>query len=236
MNTTEMIMLFVAAFSPPVVYAIWIRNTEYHHREKWRVIGFCFIWGATLAVFAALILEVILGISLTVSFTTGDSMSLLTVIVIAPFAEELAKPMALRTKTVRKELNEFEDGLIYGAVAGLGFSATENLFYGWSFLSEGLIVFMVFMILRSIGGCLLHASATALTGYGYGKSILKHTSWLRVIPYFMLAIFVHGLYNFLVSWDKLGIISGLGAAFLVVFVVIRLIRWKIRMLDANPVR
>ena len=76
----------------------------------------------------------------------------------------------------KKEITELEDGLIYGAVAGLGFSATENLFYGYSFLSEGLAVFLILIIIRSFGGCLLHASATALTGYGYGKSIINNTS------------------------------------------------------------
>ena len=108
---------------------------------------------------------------------------------VAPIAEEFTKPMALRLKTVRKEINEFEDGLIYGAVAGLGFSATENLFYGLGFLSEGLFIFIIYMCLRSIGGCLLHASATALTGYGYGKTIMKKTSFIRVFPYFLIAVF-----------------------------------------------
>ena len=223
--------MFSFAFLPPIVYAIWIRNTEKYNREKWKPIIVCFLWGATIAIVASIILELILGISLAISFDDGNILGLVTAIIIAPFAEELTKPLALRTKTVKKELDELEDGLIYGAVAGLGFSATENLLYGWCFLSEGLFVFLVLIIIRSFGGCLLHASATALTGYGYGKTIIRGKSILRVLPFFILAIFVHAFYNFLVSLDIVGLVISLFVALIFVAISIRLVRNKIKSLD-----
>ncbi len=223
--------MFSFAFLPPILYAIWIRNTEKYNREKWKPIIVCFLWGATIAIVASIILELILGISLAISFDDGNILGLVTAIIIAPFAEELTKPLALRTKTVKKELDELEDGLIYGAVAGLGFSATENLLYGWCFLSEGLFVFLVLIIIRSFGGCLLHASATALTGYGYGKTIILGKSILRVLPFFVLAIFVHAFYNFLVSLDIVGLVVSLFAALIFVAISIRLVRNKIKSLD-----
>ena len=155
----------------------------------------------------------------------------LAAIVIAPVIEEFTKPLALRLKSVRYNLDELEDGLIYGAVAGLGFSATENLLYGYSFLSEGIVAFLVLMAVRSFGGCLLHASATALTGYGYGKTVMRHSSLFGVLPYFILAIFLHGFYNFLVSYELVGVISGLFLAFLFVIIAITIIRNRIRTLD-----
>ena len=158
---------------------------------------------------------------------------LLTVIVVAPIAEEFTKPLALRLKSVKKEIDELEDGLIYGAVAGLGFSATENLLYGASFFSKGLLVFFILIIMRSFGGCLLHASATAWTGYGYGKTIMKHTSLLRTIPYFTLAIFLHDFYNLLVTFDGIGVLSGLILAFTLVLISIILVRRKISSLDES---
>lgn len=225
--------MFSFAFLPPIIYAIWIRNTEKYNREKWKPIIVCFLWGATIAIVASIILELILGISLAISFDDGNILGLVTTIIIAPFAEELTKPLALRTKTVKKELDELEDGLIYGAVAGLGFSATENLLYGWCFLSEGLFVFLVLIIIRSFGGCLLHASATALTGYGYGKTIIRGKSILRVLPFFILAIFVHAFYNFLVSLDVVGLVISLFAALIFVAISIRLVRNKIKSLDVS---
>ena len=227
----EWILLIFLSFLPPLIYMVWIRNTEKYYREGWKPIVLCFLWGASIAIIAAVILEILLGIPLAISIHDSNMVSLLTVVIVAPIAEEFTKPLALRLKTVKKELDELEDGLIYGAVAGLGFSATENLIYGWSFLSEGLLIFFILIIMRSVGGCLLHASATAWTGYGYGKTIIKHASVLRVVPYFILAIFIHGFYNFLVSFDMRGVATGLFAAFIFVAITIILVRKKIRTLD-----
>ncbi|KYK32793.1 MAG: hypothetical protein AYK22_06975 [Thermoplasmatales archaeon SG8-52-3] len=230
-NLIEFVLLIILAFLPPIIYMVWIRNTEKYHRERWISIFFCFIWGATIAVIAAIILELLLNLSLTPSIHNPNIMGLITVIIIAPVVEEFTKPLALRTKIVKRELDELEDGLIYGAVAGLGFSATENLFYGWSFLEESLIYFLILISIRSVGACLLHASATAWTGYGYGKYIMRNTTILRVIPYFLLAIFVHALYNSLLSFEIFEAALGLITALLLSLVTISLVRNKIKKLD-----
>jgi RsiW-degrading membrane proteinase PrsW (M82 family) len=226
-------LLVFLSFLPPLIYTIWIRNTERCHRQQWFSIFLCFLWGATIAVIAALILEIVLEMPLQYSFSSGDIRPFLLAIVIAPVVEEFTKPLALRLRSVKNQLSELEDGLIYGAVAGLGFSATENLLYGYSFLSEGFVIFLALMAMRSFGGCLLHASATALTGYGFGKTVMKQSSFLGVLPFFLLAIFLHGSYNFLVSYDFFGVLSGLVLGFLVVILAITLIRKKIRTLDEN---
>jgi len=227
----EIIILWITAFLPPIIYAIWIRNTERYHRERWKAIAFSFLWGASIAIIAALILEIFLDAQVNVSLQQGSLIQIIATILIAPFAEELVKPLALGTKTIKRELNELEDGIIYGAVAGLGFSATENLFYGTTFLQEGLVYFFILMTIRSIGGCLLHASATAITGYGYGKTLLHHTSKIRILPYFAIAMIMHAGYNFLVSWETIGVVSGLFLAFVLVYISIKAIRGKIKKLD-----
>lgn len=231
MSDKELIILIVTAFLPPIIYAIWIRNTERYHRERWGAIAVSFLWGASIAIIAALILEITLDASVNVSLSEGSLMQIIATIMIAPFAEELVKPLALRTRVVKRELVELEDGLIFGAVAGLGFSATENLLYGIGFYAEGLVYFFILMSIRSVGGCLLHASATALTGYGYGKKLLNHTSLVRVVPYFVAAMLMHGTYNLLVSLEQLGSLFGLFSALLLVYVSIRYVRGKIRQLD-----
>jgi RsiW-degrading membrane proteinase PrsW (M82 family) len=231
-NWIELILLCTFAFLPPILYAIWFRNTERYNREKWKPLIACFLWGATIAVVASIILEFILGVSLAISIQDASVFGLIIAIIIAPFVEELTKPLALRMRIVKRELDELEDGLIYGAVAGLGFSATENLLYGWSFLSYGLLFFFVLITIRSVGACLLHASATALTGYGYGIAIMKKTSVLRILPFFLLAVFVHAFYNFLVSFRMIGVVSGLFAALFFVLLTLYFVRQKIKMLDS----
>ena len=206
-------ILFIIAFFPPLIYVAWIRNTERYHREPWRAVLLCFFWGATIAVIASLVLEIILDITLSMSIKDYTLYSFTLVVFIAPVAEEFTKPLVLGFKTLRKEIDELEDGFVYGASAGLGFSATENLFYELSFLSKGLVIFLILVIIRTIGGCLLHASATAFTGYGYGKSLLlKKGSILTVTPYLFLAICIHAFYNFIVSFELLGGLIGIAGA------------------------
>jgi len=230
-NRIEFILLIAVAFLPPLIYAIWIRNTEKINRERWVPIFFCFLWGASIAIVASIILELILG-TIAISYFDASRIDFLLVVFIAPFAEELTKPLALRSRIVKRELDELEDGLIFGAVAGLGFSATENLFYGYdAFISQGLLFFLVLIAIRSFGGCLLHAAATAWTGYGVGRSVMKKTSLLGVIPFFILACFVHAFYNFLVTFEMNGVIIGFIAAISFVALSIHIVRKKIKTLD-----
>lgn len=231
----EIIILFIMAFLPPIFYVIWIRNTEKFNREKWIPIFYCFLWGATIAIIASLLLELGLGIPIALSSSNYTVLFFLMAVIIAPFVEELTKPIALSLKIVKKELDEPEDGLIYGAVAGLGFAATENLFYGWdAMVNQGFLYFLILISIRSFVGCLLHASATAWTGYGYGKFIMKHTRFIRVLPYFLLAMFIHGFYNFIPVY---GIMTGYGsalfAALIFVIVTIYIVRKKIKTLDLS---
>lgn len=224
-------LLIFLSFLPPLLYTIWIRNRERYHREQWKPIFLCFLWGATIAVVAAFVLEIMFELPIAYSSSNAEMTPFLATVVIAPVVEEFTKPLALRLKSVKYNLDELEDGLIYGAVAGLGFSATENFLYGYSVLSEGIVAFLALIAVRSFGGCLLHASATALTGYGYGKTVMKRSSLFGVLPYFILAIFLHGSYNFLISYELVGVISGLFLAFLFVLIAITMVRQKIKTLD-----
>jgi len=229
MNGFEIFILILFSFLPPIIYAVWVRNTEKYHRERWISIFFCFLWGATIAIIASILLELALGY-FVISLDSG-LYAIFGVIIIAPFAEELTKPLALRFKIIKNELDEIEDGLIYGAIAGLGFSATENLFYGYTFLAEGFLYFILLISIRSFGGCLLHASATAWTGYGYGKKIMGQTPLLKILPYFLLAILVHAFYNSLLIFDLIGVGFGFVAALLFAFITITVVRKKIIYLD-----
>jgi len=227
-----LLILVLMAFLPAIIYVIWIRNTEKFNKEKWKPIFFCFFWGATIAVIASIALEIGLGIPIVMTSQNHETYVFLMAVIVAPFAEELTKPIALRFNIVKRELDELEDGLIYGAVAGLGFAATENLFYGYNaIVSQGFWYFFILISLRSVVGCLLHASATAWTGYGYGKKVMKHTSLVRVLPYFLMAIIVHAFYNALLSFDVLGLAIGLFGALVFTIFSMSIVRSMIRTLD-----
>ena len=229
----KIFLLFLISFIPPAIYVAWIRNTEKYEREPWKAIFIAFIWGATIAIIASLILEIALGIPLSTRIHDYSIYSFIMAIVIAPFAEELAKPLGISLRMVRREINEEEDGIIYGAVAGLGFSATENLFYSITFLSYGMEMFIILVAIRTIGGCLLHAAATSFTGYGYGKMLLEGRGFSYVIPFFLIAISVHSFYNFLVSTGEIGGVISIFLALLFAIFSIRYVRRKIKKLDES---
>jgi RsiW-degrading membrane proteinase PrsW (M82 family) len=128
------LQVVAGAFLGPVLFAAWIRNLERYEPEPWPGVGIAFGWGAT----GAIVLAVALSLLLTTGGTLrpiGVSSAIVSAVIVAPIVEEATKALGLRW--VRDEHVELEDGLVYGAAAGLGFSATENLVYGVSAFLEG---------------------------------------------------------------------------------------------------
>ncbi len=230
------VILFAAAFIPSIVYIIWIRNTERYEREPWRVIAKTFIWGAVFGVIIAVIfsyaLILIFGIALQgpiYEAISEDSTysTLFLVCVIAPIAEEAAKGLGVFSAGM--DLDEVEDGLIYGSSVGLGFAATENLLYGYIALQEGVSLFIATIIVRSISSALLHASATSATGYGIGKRKILGSGHY-ILPYYLLAVLMHGTFNFFASMQNL---LGLALAIVFAMAAIQFARHKIQQLDES---
>jgi RsiW-degrading membrane proteinase PrsW (M82 family) len=187
----------------------------------------CFIWGAGIATTMAYVLETMLASHILDFFILS--------VLIAPVVEEFAKPLGLRF--AKKEIDEIEDGLIFGAVAGIGFAATENLLYGIRFWDQGFIVLFSLFYLRTVGSALLHASATALTGYGYSAKLLHKRSFISVLPFFFLAIVIHGLFNlFAFSAQTVNQIFGIAIATLFAVTLIIWIRKKITVLDQRKIK
>jgi RsiW-degrading membrane proteinase PrsW (M82 family) len=229
------VILVAVAFLPSIVYIIWIRNTERYEREPWGRIFGTFIWGAVFGVIIAVVFSLVL-IYLFESITPDrlyDSISgddylslLFLVVIVAPFAEEAAKGIGVFA--AGSELDEVEDGLIYGSSVGLGFAATENLLYEYIALTTlGFGAFIATAVVRSISSALLHASATSATGYGIGRRKILGRGY-HIIPFFLLAVFMHGLFNFFAS---MGTIFGLLLAIMFAIAAIEFTRHKIHQLD-----
>lgn len=215
-------ILFPLAFIPSIIAFIWIRDTERYNKESWVVILFTFIWGATLAAGMALLTETMIGLHIANFFLLS--------VVFAPIIEESFKPLVLRI--LKHKIDEIEDGLIYGAVAGLGFAATENLIWGTRFWNEGFLVILCLFYLRTVSTSLMHASATALTGYGYSNLLIRKRPILSILPYYLLAIAAHGIFN-LFAYSALFIhrISGVVMAAVFAVALLLFIRKKIQLLD-----
>lgn len=238
-------VLLLVAFVPCFLYLVWIRNTEKHSREPYGMLLRVFAYGAVLSVLFAIALELMLSFLFDQNIERvyeflGENPSipmLVLACVIAPFVEEFTKALGILRVRKKRMLIELENGIVYGAAAGLGFAATENLLYeSTAYLTDGVEAFIATAVLRSLSSALLHATSSSLVGLGIARSALQRRSWL---PYYLGAVALHGGFNFAASfgtvyYDSLGdsaYLIGLLAAFAIVIIGVGVMRGKIRELD-----
>lgn len=222
------IILSFLAFAPAFAYVAWIRNTERYNREPWRGIFAAFLWGATIAIAVSIFIETLFEVPFSRAFPWDATLGIS--ILLAPLAEEFAKPLGV--SYIGKAIREPEDGLIYGAICGLGFAATENLLYEWDAAAEGNIAtFVTTVAVRSVASMLLHASATAITGYGIALAKLEKKAFVEILPYYLVAVCMHGAYNFIVSVNLFGALFSLFLAIAFSIACMRYVRKRIIEMD-----
>ena len=250
-----LLVMVVSAFAIPLAFVWWIRNTPRYGREPMRSVLRVFGWGAFVSAVIALILETIflaaaMQIEPLYQYLTSrfsDPATVFSILLLAPFVEEASK--ALGVRSARPRIRTPTDGLVYGATAGLGFSAMENLLYGittWVALSQqGLdpSASLVVIAVRSFSSSLLHASATATVGYGLAKGWFSGRRYAYV-PFYVLAVIMHAAFNFLTGLGQLypgqlgGLVDYVGFFAAVAFAVtaITVVRFKLVTRRAVSVR
>ncbi|MCQ3954510.1 MAG: protease PrsW, partial [Chloroflexi bacterium] len=115
----------------------------------------------------------------------------------------------------RKEFDSILDGIIYGGIAGLGFAATENVFYFLGQYSEagwgGMFTNFALRVGVFAWG---HPFYTAFTGLGFAIARTNRNILVKfvapLIGYF-LAVLAHSFHN-----TSLVFVSGLGSLALVI--------------------
>ncbi len=240
------LVLIVSAFALPLVFLAWIRNTKRAARPPIPLVLKAFAWGAVISVIIALVIEYILigageqieplYVFLAQHFL--DPLTFLAVVLVAPFVEEAAKGVS--TKVGRPAVRAIADGLVFGAAAGLGFSATENLIYGLSVVSptSSAVDPLLVIAVRSFSSSLLHASASAVLGYGLAKTWLTGRRY-AYLPYYLLAVVIHGGYNFLGSLGQLyslqfADVIGFVAAIVVAVTAVTVVRYRLVARHPSP--
>ena len=198
-----LLILFIAAFALPLLYLVWIRNSPRYGREPWPTVLKTFAWGAVFSVIIAIILSVVFILvlgqiqSLNDFFARRfqDPTTAIGALLVAPIVEEAAKGVGATAG--RPQTQSKTDGLVYGAAAGLGFSATETLVYALAALlvpGVGPSGSLVVVAVRSFSSTFLHASSTAVMGYGLAKSWLSGRPW-AVFPFYIVAVTMHATFN-----------------------------------------
>jgi RsiW-degrading membrane proteinase PrsW (M82 family) len=243
LSILDLVIVLIVAFVPTLLYMLWIWRAEIHDREPFFAVEGVFIYGLTIALGIAFILEVLVISAIQGAF--GDSLDVTTInlilaLLVAPFIEEFTKLTGVFA--ANRRLTEPENGLVYGAASGLGFAMGENMLYYTSALTISGEVFILTVIARTLTSTLLHTSSTAISGFGVSRSRCmgawfgKAASWF---PFYLVAVAIHSGFNFLASLgtdiipDASGLISliSLFLSLVLVWSTFRYIRRKIVDLD-----
>ncbi|HEY8602615.1 MAG TPA: PrsW family intramembrane metalloprotease [Thermomicrobiales bacterium] len=201
-NARGIVLGAFAALVPTLVYAGLVLSFDRYEREPWQNLLGAFGWGAVIAtLFSILLSGVAQGILITV---LGEPIGgRIALIAGAPIIEESLKGLALLLLLLlyRDEFDGVLDGLIYGALIGLGFAMTENILYlGRAYIDGGIGGLGQLFLAREAFGGLGHALYTGTTGAAVGWARARYgRGTLRfIVPVggWGLAVAQHSLWNF----------------------------------------
>lgn len=208
-------IILLAAVLPPLWSISWFMGHE-PSGITWRRGLVAFAGGATLGVLVALILEILfpsIVLALVLDFadvalnridallsalakrdiasaltSSGFIYAFVQLAIIAPLAEELAKPLV--TLPLLRHLNR-RDTFLVGAFAGAGFAALENIIYATSGLSFAVGILAV----RSLSAA-IHPLGSGYVALGW-RQVLKGEpgAWSIWLRRFATAAGMHALWN-----------------------------------------
>ncbi len=220
MNLAAVAAAIAISFLASFLFAYILFWFDRYEKEPVLLLGAVFLWGAIVAAGGAFILNTVLGVG--IYFVTGSELAteFTTASVIAPFIEEILKGFTVFLVFIifYKEFDSILDGIVYAGVTALGFAATENAFYIYSygFAESGWEGFALLAFIRLVLVGWQHPFYTAFFGIGLAAARLNRSVVIKIfaplIGLFM-AMGSHALHNFLAS-----ILPGIGGmAFTTIF-------------------
>ncbi len=199
-------------FIPMFFFAYIIYWMDRYEKEPKLLLGVVFIWGALVAAGAAFLINTLFGMGVYI-FTQSDmATEMATGSLIAPIVEESLKGFAVLLVFVffRREFDSILDGIVYAAIAALGFAATENTYYiyNYGFLENSWSGLWSLVFIRVILVGWQHPFYTAFTGIGLAVARLNRSMVVKVLAFIVgwfVAVSAHALHNTLAS-----LLSGAG--------------------------
>ena len=196
----------VIGFASSLLFAYILYWLDRYEKEPLLLLGGVFLWGAVVAAGSAFVINTTLGLGIYVFTGSNFATDLATGSLVAPLVEESLKGLAVLGifLVFRSEFDSVLDGIIYAGVAALGFAATENVYYiytygfqhgGWSGLLA-LTVIRVFLVGWQ------HPFYTAFFGIGLALARLNRNWLVRIFAPLTglgLAMFTHAFHNTVAS-------------------------------------
>jgi protease PrsW len=164
--------------------------------EPWLLLAKCVLWGGTAAIVLALIANHSM-FAILAALYGEPAATLLSAVLVAPVAEEVAKGvvLVLLFYRARHDFDGLTDGVVYATMVGLGFAATENiLYYGYAAGDGDLAATFV---IRGIISPYAHSLFTAMFGIGLGYAIHRNGLFARLAPTLGLTagMALHAIWN-----------------------------------------
>jgi protease PrsW len=177
-----------------VLAYVWLDRWE---PEPPRLLVLAFLWGASVAVVLASIIQIYA--ESVINPGEMESVSSFSVVLGAPLTEEAAKGLFLllmMTGRRRNELNSMTDCLVYAGLVGAGFAWLEDILYiaNGESLSDSLLT----AALRLIMGPFAHSLFTTFFGIGVYFALQQRNSLAKagcILLGYLGAVFMHGLWN-----------------------------------------
>ena len=189
-------------FSTALLFAYILYWLDRYEKEPLLLLGGVFIWGAVIAAGSAFLINTTLGLGIYVFTNSSFASDFATGSFIAPLVEESLKGMAVLAVFLvfRNEFDSVLDGIIYAGVAALGFAATENTYYiyTYGFQESGWSGLLGMTFIRTVLVGWQHPFYTAFFGIGLATARLNKNWFVKILtPVLGLSIgmFTHGFHN-----------------------------------------
>ena len=201
-----MLPSLLLGFLPAIAYAAFVYWLDRYEKEPLPLIGGVFLWGAVVASAGSFLINTIFGLSIFTLTGSTAAADVSTSSFSAPLIEESLKGLAVLLVfwLARSEFDSILDGIIYAAVAALGFSATENAYYiyQYGYVDSGWTGALGLAFVRVILVGWQHPFFTAFIGIGLALARMSRSPSVKVIAPvvgWLLAVSAHAVHNTLGS-------------------------------------
>lgn len=202
MSDTAVVLISIfAAAIPTGIYISLIYWVDRYEKEPIWLLSATFLWGAIPSVILAFIFNSMLGLPVHLLSANTIFSDTAVAIFIAPLVEESVKGLVLVFIFLfwQQEIDSPLDGIIYGAMVGLGFAMIENVYYFWNeYQIGGLDAWSINVFLRSFIFGLNHALFSSMTGLGIALARLSPNLGVKItapILGWLTAVFLHFMHN-----------------------------------------
>jgi protease PrsW len=187
------LVTFLAALAFPLILLVifWIDRYEPEPtRYRLAAIG----WGGVVAVILSFVIE-------SAAALVAGNESFVSGAVVAPVVEETGKGLFLVAVVLlrRQQIHGLLDGVVYGALVGVGFAFVEDILYYISALQEGGAAGLTTtVVLRGVMSPFAHPLFTSATGLGFGIGLTSRSTAKRIVAPvlgFLTAVTLHGIWN-----------------------------------------